>query len=135
MSPNGGRARLTRNIAGIVMDFDDVETLDLTTAGGSDTVTIDDLTGTDLKTAEADLGGADGQADTVVQNGTGGVDQLKVTRSGDATLVAGLKPTTIISGSEPANDTLRLNTLAGDDSVSVAPNLPITPVIDLGADS
>ena len=134
MPPNGGRARLTRNIASIVMDFDDVETLDLTPAAAVTTVTIDDLTGTDLKTAEADLGGADGQADTVVQNGTGGAT-TQGHPLGDAALVAGLKPSDD-QRERARHDTLRLDTLAGNDCVTVAAaNLPITPVIDLGADS
>jgi hypothetical protein len=39
-------------------------------------------------------------------------------------------------GSEAANDTLRIQTLGGDDDVTVAPDVSnlITPIVDLGAD-
>ena len=56
-------------------------------------------------------------------------------RSGAQVLVAGLPVLTTISNSEGANDTQRLNTLGGNDRVSIDPGaeLLITPVVDLGA--
>ena len=51
LSANGNRVRFTRNVASIVMDLDDVEALNLLARDGADTVTVDDLTGTDLKSA------------------------------------------------------------------------------------
>ena len=61
---------------------------------------------------------------------------MKVNRVEDQVVTAGLRTQTRIAGSESLNDTLRINTLAGDDRVTVDPNaeLLITPVIDLGAD-
>ena len=49
----------------------------------------------------------------------------------------GLPTETFITGSEKANDTVHLNTLAGDDDVFVAPEVSdlINPIVDLGADS
>jgi len=43
---------------------------------------------------------------------------------------------TTIVGSEPANDTLSVNTLGGDDQVTVAPDVSdlITLIVDPGAD-
>jgi hypothetical protein len=51
-------------------------------------------------------------------------------------LTTGLPAQTRISGSEVANDRLFVNTLAGNDDVTVAPDVAdlITPIIDLGAD-
>ena len=74
--------------------------------------------------------------DTVVVNGTESRDDVDVTRSGDDVLVTGLAADLRITGSEVANDTLRIQTLGGDDSVTIDPNaeLLITPVVDLGAD-
>ncbi len=40
-SANGGRLRFTRNIANIVMDTNDVETVDLNALGGTDTVIVE----------------------------------------------------------------------------------------------
>jgi hypothetical protein len=137
---NGGRVRLFRNVGSITMDFDGIESMVLRALGGSDQITIGDLTGTDLKTADVDLGatggGGDALADTVVVNGRERAGRVDVTRSGEQVLVAGLPALTRISGSEGLNDTLRLNTLGGNDRVTIDPDaeLLITPVVDLGAD-
>ena len=107
--------------------------------GGSDQVTLGDLSGTDLTTADVDLGafagGGDGQQDTIVVNGRDkAADIVDVLRSGEQVHVGGLPLLTRISGSESLNDTLRVNTLGGKDQVTVDPDaeLLITPVIDLG---
>ena len=44
-SANGGRVRFTRDIANIVMDLNDVETIDAKALGGADTLTVNDLSG------------------------------------------------------------------------------------------
>jgi hypothetical protein len=140
VSANGPRVRLTRNVALVAMDFDGIERLGVRALGGADTITVDDLTGTDLKAANVDLTGFDGNgdstADTVVAKGSARADKVAVTRSGSQVLTTGLAAQTTIVGSEPANDTLRVNTLGGRDTVTVAPDVTdlITPVVDLGAD-
>ena len=134
------RVQFTRNIANIVTDLDDVERIALRTIGGNDTITIGDMTGTDLSVADVDLGaftgGGDAAQDTVVVTGTDQPDNVKVNRSEDQVVTTGLRTQTRIANSESLNDTLRVNTLGGDDRVTVDPNaeLLITPVIDLGAD-
>ena len=140
MSANGGRVRFTRNIANIVMDLDDVEGLAVRALGGADTMTVGDLAGTDLQTADVDLsataGGGDGQADTVIANGGGGADVARVSRSGAQARVTGLAATTRVTGGEAALDALRVQTLAGDDEVTIASNLSdlMALIVDLGAD-
>jgi Ca2+-binding RTX toxin-like protein len=140
VSANGPRVRLTRNVALVAMDFDGIERLGVRALGGADTITVNDLTGTDLKAATVDLTGFDGNgdstADAVVANGSARADKVAVTRSGSQVLTTGLAAQTTIVGSEPANDTLRVNTLGGRDTVTVAPDVTdlITPVVDLGAD-
>jgi Ca2+-binding RTX toxin-like protein len=139
VAANGQRVRLTRNVAAIAMDFDGIEAMSLRSLGGADTITVGDLTGTALKTADIDLaafgGGGDASADTVIANGSDRRDRVQVTRSGAQVLTSGLAAQTRIVGSEPT-DTLRVNTLAGDDDVTVAPDVSelISPVVDLGAD-
>ena len=54
-SANGGRLRFTRNLGNIVMDADDLEVIDLNTLGNPDTVTVNDLTGTDVIELNTDL--------------------------------------------------------------------------------
>ena len=139
VSAQAGRVRLTRNIAAVTLDFAGFEGSKVRALGGSDQVTIGDLSGTALKTNDVDLAGFDGagdaSADTVIVNGRDKADHVAVTREGDQVVVGGFPATTRISGSESLNDTLRINTLGGKDDVSVDPNaeLLITPVIDLGA--
>ena len=55
VSANGGRVRFTRDIANIVMDLNDVETIDAKALGGADTLTVNDLSGTDVTDVDADL--------------------------------------------------------------------------------
>jgi hypothetical protein len=140
VSANGGRVRLTRNVASIVMDVNGVEGLTVRALGGADTITVNDLTGTDLDTANIDLaafdGSGDSAADTVIQNGTDRADVVKVTRVLGQVESKGLAALVRIDGSEPASDALQVNTLAGDDRVTVAPDVVglINPLVDLGAD-
>jgi Ca2+-binding RTX toxin-like protein len=137
---DGPRMRLTRDVAVINMDFDGIEHVAVRTLGGTDTLTVNDLDGTDMKTVDVDLsaivGGGDGQADTVVVNGTSRRDVVQVTRSGPQVSVTGLAVLTRIVGSEPTLDTLLVQTLDGNDDVTVAPDVAdvIVPVVDLGAD-
>jgi predicted ester cyclase len=140
VSANGDRVRFTRNVANIVMDIDDVERIGLRALGGSDTTTVNDVSGTDMDEVDVDLslvgGGSDPQPDTVVVGGTEKRDVVRLTRAGDQVLAAGLAAETRISGSELLSDTLRVQTLGGDDTVTISPAVEelITPVIDLGAD-
>jgi Ca2+-binding RTX toxin-like protein len=141
VSGNGTRVRLSRDIASIVMDLNGIDELDLNALGGADTVTVNDLTGTSLTAAHIDLSGiagggsGDGAADNVVVNGTAGPDHVQVSAPGAHVLTTGLAVQTSIVGSEPSNDALHVNTLDGQDTVSVAPGVSdlIMPFVDLGA--
>ena len=83
-SANGGRVRFTRDIANIVMDLDDVETIDARMLGGTDTLTVNDLSGTNVVDVKAGLaapgGGDDLAADNVIVNATNGDDVVTVDR-------------------------------------------------------
>jgi Ca2+-binding RTX toxin-like protein len=119
LSANGSRLRFFRNPGGITMDTDNVERVDFNALGGSDDITVNDLSATDVDAVNLDLGvngTGDGQADRVVVNGTNGNDTIDV--SGDANIVkvSGLTLTQILH-SEVANDRLEVNTLAGTDAV------------------
>jgi RTX calcium-binding nonapeptide repeat (4 copies) len=124
LSPNGSRSLFLRDVANIRMDMDNVESLDLTALGGTDTFTVDDMSGTDFKLANVDLqgpvGGGDGAIDTVVVNGTEAADAINVAPGGIGVQVGGLKTTTGIGGSEPT-DVLVVNGLGGTDTITVDP--------------
>ena len=142
-SANGGRLRFTRNLGNIVMDTDDVEAVDLRALGGADTLTVNDLSGTDVVSVDTDLAGTlggtagDAQADTVIVNGTNGDDIVDVFGAGTSASVVGLAAQVNITNSEGANDSLVINTLGGEDGVT-ATTLPagvIKLTVDGGAGS
>ena len=82
VAANGSRVRLTRNVAGITMDLNDIESTTIRALGSADTITVDDLAGTDLKAADVDLaatdGSGDGAADTVIVNGGDKAERVRV---------------------------------------------------------
>jgi Ca2+-binding RTX toxin-like protein len=123
LSANGARLRLTRSVANIVFDVDGVERVDLNAFGGADTVTLNDLSGTDVRDVRLDLAttpggaGGDGQSDTVIVHSTSGNDVVEAVGTGASYSVAGLAALVSVRGSEGANDRLTVNGLAGDDVV------------------
>jgi Ca2+-binding RTX toxin-like protein len=124
ISANGSRVRLFRDVAAVTMDLNGVEKIALSALGGADTITVNDLTGTDATQIAIDLaatgGGGDGAADTVIVNGTAGADHVAVALSGSSVLVDGLAAQISITGQEGANDTLQINTLDGDDTINAS---------------
>ena len=119
ISANGTHARLFRDVANITMDLNGVETVDVNALGGADTITVNDLSGTDVKQVNLDLGGADGQADTVIINATNGDDVITITNDNGVVTVSGLATTVNISGFE-ANDRIVINGLGGDDVIEAS---------------
>jgi Ca2+-binding RTX toxin-like protein len=126
VSPNGSRVRFTRDVANVTMDLNGIENINFNALGGADTVTVDDLTGTDVSKVNIDLAGTpgsgtgDGQADNVIINGTNAADAVRIQGSGTSYTVAGLSALVSVTGSEGANDQLIVNTLGGDDIVDAS---------------
>jgi Ca2+-binding RTX toxin-like protein len=125
-SANGESARFTRDLGNIVMDLNDVETIDLNALGGSDTITVNDLTGTDVLQVDIDLAGVAGsntgdrQADTVILNGASGSDFIDVLGQGTDITVIGFNPLVTIDSVEGGNDSLVINGQGGDDRLSAS---------------
>jgi Ca2+-binding RTX toxin-like protein len=125
ISANGGRVRMTRDVANIVMDLNDVEQIRLNTLGGSDTVTIGDMSGTDLDVVAIDLGGVpgsssgDNQPDTIVINGTNGDDVITITQNNGVVTISGLGTEVTISDFD-ADDRIVINGLGGDDVIDAS---------------
>ncbi|HTK74159.1 MAG TPA: dockerin type I domain-containing protein [Gemmataceae bacterium] len=123
ISANGNRVRFTRDFGNVTMDLGGVEDIDLNARGGADTITVNDLTPTDVFQVNLNLassaGGGDGGADAVIVNGTDRDDtvQIEAFKNGTIIGVGGLDPKVNITGAEAANDTLTLNTLGGNDVV------------------
>jgi Ca2+-binding RTX toxin-like protein len=129
VSANGQRARFTRNLGNIVMDLDDVESIDLNALGNTDKITVNDLSGTDVTEINVDLAGTiggtagDGQADVVIANGTNGDDIIDVFGAGSSVSVLGLSARVNVTNAEGANDSLVINSGGGDDGIT-ATTLP-----------
>jgi len=124
---NFGRVSFTRNLGGIVMDLDDVEAIDVNALGGTDTVTVNDMSTTDLRRVNVDLAAAldgstaDSKADTVNVNGTKGNDSIAADANGNAVDVSGLAAFVRITHADPAKDTLVIDPVTGVDQVAIDP--------------
>src|SRR5262249_2582924 len=131
-----GRTEFVRDIANIDMDFTAIENVNVAALGGTDTITVDDVTGTDVRNANIDLsaaGAGDGAVDHVTVNGSDHADRVRIAPTPTSIAVAGLVPAVHISGAEPT-DQLQVNTLGGNDQVRVAPatDAHIGVSVDLG---
>jgi Ca2+-binding RTX toxin-like protein len=123
------RVRLTRDLGNVSMDLGGLEDIDLNANGGADAITVNDLTGTAVTRINLDLGGAfgDGQADSVIVNGTNGADSIPVTGDnpvGNLGSIAigatGSLPYSIAIAATEASDALTVNTLGGNDVVDAS---------------
>jgi Ca2+-binding RTX toxin-like protein len=130
MTANGGRLIFFRQPGNVTMNTDDVEIVDFNALGGPDSITVNDLSGTDVTQTNLDLAAAlggnapDGALDSVVVNGTDGVDDINVAGNGSGADVTGLATAVSIKHADPSDadpsDSLVVNTLAGADHVNVA---------------
>ena len=123
LSANGKRLRFTRDVANIVMDVGTTEVIAFNALGGADTITVGDLSKTDVAEVDLDLGSpagsgvGDGQADTVIVNGTPKADAITVASDATGVAVSGLKALVHITGAEPNNDALIVQGGDGNDVV------------------
>jgi Ca2+-binding RTX toxin-like protein len=142
-SANGPRLRFTRDVGNVVMDTNGVEQVNLNALAGADQITVNDLTGTDVTTINLDLasppgsGMGDGEPDNVIVNGTAGADNIVVAGDDGNVRIGGLAARVNIFGSDPANDTLTINGLAGADTIDASALEAgiINLAIDGGADA
>ena len=129
VAASGDRVRFTRVQGTIVMDLDDIEAIDVRPLGGTDTVTVNDVTGTDLTHVDVDLAPAlgastgDAQADSVTVIGTTGDDSIAAKAVGSAAEVNGLAALVRITHADPALDSLVIDSLSGVDDVAIDPAL------------
>jgi predicted lipoprotein with Yx(FWY)xxD motif len=123
---DGNRLEFFRDPGNVTMDTAGVERVDFNALGGPDSITVGDLTGTDVGAVNLDLastlggGQGNGQADHVVVEGTNDGDRIRVT-NGSAVAVSGLRAQVVIQHQEPT-DQLAVNSLGGNDDIS-APTL------------
>jgi Ca2+-binding RTX toxin-like protein len=125
ISAIGGRAILSRDVGVVSMNLNNIENIDINALGGADTITVNDLSKTDVRHVAIDLsatpggGTGDGVADTVVINATNRADTINVTDNNGVVTVTGLATDVTITGFE-ATDHLVINGLGGDDVINAA---------------
>jgi hypothetical protein len=125
LSANGGRLSFFRVQGNVTMDTDGVEIVDDHPLGGADSITVNDLSGTDVTQTNLDLAGAfggtagDGALDSVVVNGTDGDDDIAITGNGSGADVTGLATAVSVTHADPT-DTLTVHTLLGTDHVATS---------------
>jgi Ca2+-binding RTX toxin-like protein len=125
LTANGGRLKFFRVQGNVTMDTNGVEIVDDNPVGGADSVTVNDLTGTDVIQTNIDLAGsfggnaADGAVDNVVVNGTNGDDNVNISGNGSGADVTGLATAVSVKHADPT-DTLSVNTLPGTDHVTTS---------------
>lgn len=125
MSDNGNRFRFFRDVAAVTMDTDDVERVQFNAFGGVDTITVDDLSGTDVNQVRISLSSgpgqaADGQQDKVVVNGTAADNTIAIATTNGETVVSGLPAQVRITGVDAGTDQLQVNGLSGNDVIDAS---------------
>ena len=123
LTANGGRLNFFRLQGNVTMDTNDVEIVDDNPVGGADSVTVNDLTGTDVVQTNLDLAAPGGNApdgldENVIVKGTDGDDRIAVNGNGSGADVSGLATAVSVRHAD-RTDSLSVNTLAGTDNVAV----------------
>ena len=115
--------RITRNVGNVAMHLDDVERVESSMLGGSDTLTVDDLAASDVIEVAVDLAGAaggDGTSDRVIVNGSAGDDVVSLSAFDSGVDVSRVGTATVrVTGAEPLLDVLIVNGQAGHDLIDV----------------
>jgi Ca2+-binding RTX toxin-like protein len=123
VSPNGERALLFRDLGNITIDNNDLERFDINALGGTDTIVINSITGTDVTEVNISLAGTlggsagDGVADTIIVNASNADDVIDIVSNATGISIIGLSAQVNIVGFETSFDHLVINGLVGDDVI------------------
>lgn len=125
---SGERVRLVHQVLPIVMDFNDVETLDLDTGSREDAVDADDLSGTDLTRVNLNMGTRISQANEVIPDsaadrltvqGTPAAETFKVDARGSDVVLSGGHTRYTVRHTQAQFDRLAVLGGGGNDAFSV----------------
>jgi hypothetical protein len=139
LSANGTRLRLFRNVGSVTMDVNGVQQIVLQARGGTDDVTVNDLTATDVRSVTVDLaalpgtGTGDGQVDTVRVNGTDDVDRFAL-KPTDTGVQVTRKNLDVEVDHPETSDSLVVNGLGGVDKFSADPGVSTAISLTLNPD-
>lgn len=123
---SGSGIRVARDVANVTQSCVGIERVEVIPLGGADSITVGDLSFTEVSEVLIDLSAASGQgvgdrsADSVKVFGTPGDDIFLLAGANSNAEVDGLRAVIKITGAEAANDRLFLSALAGDDVVEAS---------------
>jgi Ca2+-binding RTX toxin-like protein len=131
ITASGGRTLLTDTTD--TLDMADVEEISVNVGDGSDSVTVNDMTGTSTQVVNLDLGAA-GDFDMVTARGTGVADNIGVNDDGGTLEIEGLAALVNIangSGLGADGDLLIVEGAEGDDIIKAEDGVESTMAIQL----
>src|SRR4029077_15112567 len=119
---SGSAATLFRDVGNVLMTLNEMEIVNLATGDGTDTVIVNDLTGTGITNVAIDLASlgshkADGVLDQVTVNGTAGNDFITIANANGAVNVSGLAAQVSIARADGGLDQLTVAGGLGDDVI------------------
>ena len=121
---DAGKVQFHAQLESAVVELDNVERVQLNAAGGTDSILVGDLTGTDTKLVSVDLGlllvpGGDGQTD--ILSAVGGIanETITATLAAGAVTIKGMAAQLSVTHVE-AIDTIAIYGGEGNDTISVA---------------
>ena len=138
ITANGARTTFERTNLGLfALDMADVEEVSFNGDGGSDDITVNDMTGTSTQVVNLDLGAA-GEFDMVTARGTGVADNIGVNDDGGTLEIEGLAALVNIangSGIGADGDLLIVEGAEGDDIIKAEDGVEATMAIQLVGNS
>jgi len=139
LTESSGHALLTRDVGTITMDLDNIERVNFGGAGGgADTFFIGDLSASDVRVVDIDLGATpDNAVDTVTAVGGLGRDHIHIEAAGGTARVDGLSADLTVSHAE-RTDRLVIDAQSGNDRIDargVAGGITLSLTGGAGSDS
>jgi Ca2+-binding RTX toxin-like protein len=132
LAADATRVRLQRDAAGVTLDLNALERIELATLGGADDVAVGSLAGTGVLEVVVDLGVApDAQIDVVRARGSDQADTIDASASVGGVQVTSGAATLRVLNPEPGVDRLSLEGAGADDVLSVSPSLIGVISVDL----
>jgi Ca2+-binding RTX toxin-like protein len=125
VSANGSRVRLFRDVGNITMDLNGIEGIGVHVRGGTDSIVVGDLTGTDAERVKIDLNAfgqqGDGAIDQVFVNGSAAREVIVLVDGGAEIAVSGLSAEVRVVGTDAdGQDHITINAQGGDDFIDAS---------------
>ncbi len=121
-----GRVTLFSNIGNTSIDLNKVEHIHYHALGGNDSITINDLSGTDVKKVTVDLAASlggnsgDGLSDFVIVVGNGTGQHIQLLETAGGVKVKGVGPKVVVKHADATDDVLAVSGAGGKDHIDAS---------------